>query len=388
MDPLADGEPRDEPRDRAQNDLALDLAPFGEHLRRHVHRLLHRHRLAIDRTGWNGIRALVGRERGVVDPGDEPLGREPVGRGRVVGMDVAGDEREGEPDGNALRDLVRNPSVADDAENFAVVLVSRKLARWCGGDCLVDARALVRRALGERAQELGERLVVRNRQRLVVVPERLVRLAALFIDEPGEKAAEPEDRILRFLEVVLDVAMDHAEPASLHPRAAEIAGLEVVDHVERVDEKLLVGRGDVASGRSGEDVLADRVAGVVRQVEHVDRLVGRLKIALALFELGERLLNRSAVENQKGVIPPHLFGKIVVAAHAERSVHLFDRSSRPPGIERGAHGQRLELVAAATDRYDARDSRRDRRASREMPRRPHLSSLVTYALCCQRMAPV
>src|SRR5262249_15278069 len=121
-----------------------------------------------------------------------------------------------------------------------------------------------------------------------------------------------------------------------------------VEKVQSVDEQLLVGRSDVAPRGPREDVLADRVAGVVRQIEHVDRFVGRLKIALTVGKLGERLLNAGPIEHEERVVPDDVARKARVVLDLDFLVDGFVSLARAARVERGAHLERAHLVAAAS----------------------------------------
>ena len=232
----------------------------------------------------------------------------------------------------------------------------------------------------------AERAEAGEGQRFVVVPEGLVGVAALFVDEPRQKPAEPEDRVVRLFELVADVTLHHAQAPRLDLGAAEVAGLEVVHHVERVDEKLLVRGRHVAAGRSGEHVFADGVARVVGEVEHVDRLVGRLEIALAQPELREGLVDGAPIEDEQRIVAAEVARQVFVGAHAELLVDVLDGLPRLTRVERGARLDRPKLVTAAPREGLGNDEKQRPAERKAVPF--HRTILVTYALCCQRIAPV
>ena len=221
-----------------------------------------------------------------------------------------------------------------------------------------------------------------NCERLVVPAQRLVGPIALLEGEAREEAPEPEDGVVGLAQVVGDVLLHDREPPRLDARAVQVPELEVVEHVERVDEELLVGRRLVLAARAGEHVLADRVLRVVREVEHVDGLVGRLEVALRAGRTAATLcwmLPRSSTKRALSL--PMSAGKLGVDFTSISSSSRRMRLARLALVERRAHGQHpLGVRRAPLERGDRgeRDERDEGLCDGGRERGcPHRSALVT-----------
>ena len=359
LDALAHRVARDEARDGAQDDLALDLLPLLAHLGVDVDGLLQLHEAAVEPHLGRRPFALAGRERREVDPRDEPLRGELVRGLGIAGVDVVRHEREREADGNAIRDLVGDAPEAHDEDDLAGLVV--RLVGLAALGQRAEAWARVGAAGEEPVHRPLQAEEAREARGLVVEAQGLVGVVALLEGEPREVPAEAEDGVVLLAERVAHVLLHDDEPARLDLRALEVPRLQVVQHVERVDEELLVRRRDVLAGGVAEDVLADRVARVVREVQHVDRLVGRLKIALRGLVLGERLLDRGPVEHEERVVAFDLLGELIVLLDAHLLVQGGDRLARAPLVEGRPHGQGALGVAAAALREGEQRQRHQQR---------------------------
>ncbi len=99
--------------------------------------------------------------------------------------------------------------------------------------------------------------------------------------------------------VSLDELLHHAEPPRLDARAVQIGAREVVHEVHRVDEELLVRGRWYGPGVVREEVFADVVERVAREVEQLDLFVARFEIATRERELIELLQEHRAIEDEE-----------------------------------------------------------------------------------------
>lgn len=356
LHPFARDVARDHARDGAGDDLALELPPLAAHLGLQVHRGFVDDARAVEGARRLAPRAPARRERREVHPGHEPLGRELVRARAVARGERAGDVRERETDGDARGLLVRDAPQPRDEEHVAGGVVRRRglgllpaaLLRARGERH--EPRARERAAREEPPHRIGEPAELAGGRGLVVPAERLVDLARLLVREARQQPTERHHARVGAVHPLRQVLSHDREPTGLDARAAQVALLEVVQQVERVDEQLLVGRRLVPARGVAEDELADRVARAPREVEHVDGLVRRLVVAGAVREGAELLLDGRAVEEQERLVRHDLRREVRVPLHAELVVQRGDGALRIGRVERGAHLERARLVAGAARR--------------------------------------
>lgn len=106
---------------------------------------------------------------------------------------------------------------ADDEEDLAGAVVrGLRLSLLEQG---LDARAPVVAERREAADRIAQRAEARLAERLVVVAERLVGLAALLVGEPGEHRPEADDGVVLLVQLVPVVLLHDREAPRLRPRA-------------------------------------------------------------------------------------------------------------------------------------------------------------------------